>query len=66
MQLMLLLCCSTFVATAQTFRYVVHDQDHIPASVHKERRERVMATLPQNTAAVVFAAGVRNRQKEVD
>lgn len=66
LQLVLLLCCSTVIATAQTFRYVVHDQDHIPASVHKERRERVLASLPNNTAAVVFSADVRNRQNDVD
>lgn len=51
---------------AQTFRYVVHDQDHIPASVHKERRERVLASLSNNTAAVVFSADIRNRQNDVD
>jgi Xaa-Pro aminopeptidase len=44
----------------------VHDQDHIPASVHKERRERLLASLPNNTAAVVFSADVRNRQNDVD
>ncbi len=65
-QLVLLLCCSTFIATAQTFRYVVHDQDHVPASVHKERRQRVLASLPQNAAAIVFPADVRNRQNDVD
>jgi Xaa-Pro aminopeptidase len=34
--------------------------------VHKERRERVLASLPNNTAAVVFSADVRNRQNDVD
>jgi Xaa-Pro aminopeptidase len=66
LQLVLLLCCSAVVTSAQTFRYVVHDQDHVPASVHKERRQRVLASLPANTAAVMFSADIRNRQNDVD
>lgn len=59
----------TFAATlghAQSFRYEVHDEDHIPPHVYKERRDSVLASLAPNAIAVVFAADVRNRQNDVD
>ncbi len=66
LQLIVLLMCSSRPAQAQSFRYIVHDNDHVPTAVYKERRQRVLASIPSNGAAVVFSADVRNRQNDVD
>lgn len=43
-----------------------YDQDLLPATFHKERREKLRALLPENSVAVFFANPVRNRANDVD
>lgn len=63
--LALLVLC-TFEGPAQTFRFEVHDTDHIPPHVHKERRERLMDSVGARSVIAVMAADERNRQNDVD
>ncbi|RPI67434.1 MAG: aminopeptidase P family protein [Ignavibacteriae bacterium] len=60
--------CFVVVAqlTSQTFRYEVHDADHIPPHVYKERRERLMDSVGARSIVAVMSADVRNRQNDVD
>ncbi|MET4105748.1 aminopeptidase P N-terminal domain-containing protein [Hymenobacter sp. UYP22] len=43
-----------------------HPADQLAPSFHKQRRELVRQALPAGSAAVVFAAPVRNRANDVD
>lgn len=43
-----------------------YDNDLLPASFHKQRREELRKVLPANTVALFFAAPVRNRSNDVD
>ncbi len=40
--------------------------DFLPKGFHKDRREKLRASLPQNSVAVFFANPVRNRARDVD
>jgi NADH dehydrogenase len=51
---------------SQTFNYEVFDTDMPPKQVFKERRERLLDSLPENSIAIVLSADVRNRQNDVD
>lgn len=62
----LLFLLSVFVGNAQTFRYEVHDADHIPPHVYKERRERLIDSIGKRSVLAVMAADERNRQNDVD
>jgi Xaa-Pro aminopeptidase len=45
--------------------YYQYDQDFLPASFHKERRDSLRSLLPDSTAAVFFSAPERNRSNDV-
>lgn len=45
--------------------YYRYDQDYLPASFHKARREELRELLPDSTAAVFFSAPERNRSNDV-
>jgi Xaa-Pro aminopeptidase len=47
-------------------RHSDYDNDLLPASFHKQRREELRKLLPANTVALIFAAPVRNRSNDVD
>ncbi|MBI2794443.1 MAG: aminopeptidase P N-terminal domain-containing protein [Ignavibacteria bacterium] len=51
---------------SQTFDYEVFDTDMPSKRVFKERRERLLDSLPGNSIAVVLSADERNRQNDVD
>ncbi len=61
-----LIAAGSITSIAQQFRYEVYDEDHTPWHVHKERRDRVVASLAPTSVAAVLAADVRNRQNDVD
>ncbi|HRJ35031.1 MAG TPA: aminopeptidase P N-terminal domain-containing protein [Flavobacteriales bacterium] len=44
----------------------LYDQDMLPASFHKQRREEVRKLMPDSSIAVFFAAPIRNRSNDVD
>ncbi len=46
--------------------FVIEDKDLIPASVHRERRSRLVQNHSEKSLIVLFSADVRNRQNDVD
>ena len=62
----LLVMFASLGAISQTFPYEVFDDDLPPASVYKERRERLLQQMAPRTMCVVLSADVRNRQNDVD
>ena len=40
--------------------------DYLSADFHKERRELLRTSMPENSVAVIFANPVRNRANDVD
>lgn len=70
MVLRLLLIVATVMVAAMPlvaqFDVVQYDTDGIPPSVMKERRMRLLSTLPRQGLFVLMAADVRNRQNDVD
>lgn len=53
-------------APGVTFPYEIFDNDDIPTSQYKIRRENIRSVLTSNTALIIFAADKRNRQNDVD
>ncbi|MCI0706996.1 MAG: aminopeptidase P N-terminal domain-containing protein [Ignavibacteriae bacterium] len=53
-------------SVAQDVKYVEYDTDLIAPSVHKARREKVMAEIGNDALAVFYSAPVRNRNNDVD
>jgi Xaa-Pro aminopeptidase len=53
-------------ASAQDLKYLRYDADLLSSGFHKNRREEVRKRLPENSAAVLFAAPVRNRANDND
>ena len=51
---------------AQDLRYIEYDTDLTPSSVHKERRDKLMAEMGENAIAVFYAAPVRSRNGDVE
>ncbi len=43
-----------------------YDQDLLPASFHRQRREELRKLMPDNSVALFFSAPVRNRSNDVD
>ncbi len=43
-----------------------YDNDLLPASFHKQRREALRALLPPNSCVILFSNPVRNRTNDVD
>lgn len=52
--------------SAQDLKYVRYDADLLSSQFHKDRREEVRKQMPENSAAVIFAAPVRNRANDND
>ena len=46
-------------------KYYQYDNDFLPASFHKERRNSLRAMMPDSTVAVFFSAPERNRSNDV-
>lgn len=46
-------------------KYYQYDNDFLPASFHKERRDSLRAMMPDSTVAVFFSAPERNRSNDV-
>lgn len=53
-------------AQAQDVKYLRYDTDLLSSEFHKDRREEVRKRMPENSAAVIFAAPVRNRANDND
>ena len=51
--------------TKDAIHYYQYDQDFLPASFHKARRDSLRELLPDSTAAVFFSAPERNRSNDV-
>ncbi len=52
--------------SAQDLKYIRYDADLLSSQFHKNRREEVRKRMPENSAAVIFAAPVRNRSNDND
>lgn len=44
----------------------VFDTDLLPASFHKERRQKLRALMPDSSVAIFFSSPIRNRSNDVD
>ena len=64
-QILLVLLISS-AALAQDVKYLRYDTDLLSSDFHKNRREEVRKRMPENSAAVIFAAPVRNRANDND
>ena len=53
-------------ALPQDLKYLVYDKDQIPASVYKQRRERLMKELGGDAAVFLFSASEKNRNGDGD
>lgn len=60
-----LLLAVSFVS-AQDLKYLRYDTDLLSPQFHKDRREEVRKRMPENSAAVLFAAPERNRSNDDD
>lgn len=60
------LSASGITTMSQTFDYEVFDKDMPSKQVFKERRERLLDSLPAKSIAMILSADVRNRQNDVD
>ncbi len=62
----------TTPASAQTpdrdilAKYKIYDEDRLPASFHRSRRDSIRALLTDETVALFIAAPVKNRANDVD
>ena len=52
--------------TSITVKGTEYDNDLLPASFHKQRREALRALMPDSSAAVFFANPIRNYSNDVD
>lgn len=50
----------------QAIEVGVFDTDLLPASFHKERREKLRELIPDSSAVIFFSAPIRNRSNDVD
>lgn len=67
LQLMFGFAQNTFAQPAGVeYKYAQNDTDGIPLPRYKERRERFMSKLTEQSVAVFFSAEVKNRQNDVD
>jgi Xaa-Pro aminopeptidase len=62
--ILILLIASASVA--QDVKYLRYDTDLLSSQLHKNRREEVRKRMPENSAAVIFSAPVRNRSNDDD
>src|SRR6266496_4794050 len=53
-------------ASAQDTKYLRYDKDLLSSQFHKNRREEVRKRMPENSAAVIFAAPSRNYSNDID
>lgn len=44
----------------------IFDEDLLPPSFHKERREKLRELLPDNSVAILYSSPIRNRSNDVD
>ncbi|MEN8927554.1 MAG: aminopeptidase P N-terminal domain-containing protein [Flavobacteriales bacterium] len=44
----------------------IFDKDLLPASFHKERREKLRDLMPLNSVAIIYSSPIRNRSNDVD
>jgi Xaa-Pro aminopeptidase len=51
---------------AQDIRYLEYDTDLTSPASHRERREKLMAEIGEDAAAIFYSAPVRNRNGDVD
>ncbi len=47
-------------------QFGVYDTDLLPASFHKNNREKLRAYMPKNSVAVFFSSPIKNRSNDVD
>lgn len=47
-------------------QFGIYDKDLLPASFHKNNREKLRSLMPDNSVAVFFSAPVRTRSNDVD
>ena len=53
-------------ALSQDLKYLIYDKDQPPSSAFKERRERFMAEIGREAAAIFFSATEKNRNGDDD
>ncbi|MGA7160321.1 MAG: aminopeptidase P N-terminal domain-containing protein [Bacteroidota bacterium] len=53
-------------AFTQDLKYLVYDQDEIPGSVYKQRRERFMGEIGTDAVSIFFSASEKNRNGDDD
>lgn len=61
-----LLLVFLFITSAGAFSQEDTPTDYLSKEFHKERREALRKTMPQNSVAVFFASPIRNRANDVD